>query len=94
MSLTVPIAQQKLGELWEHSAFVGEVLGGVEHVAPRKTAPLSPPVAETNDDDVSRLLDMVDTAEAPGRRSCSSAGGSSGQGRFDAFLSTIAHSGE
>lgn len=105
-SITVEQTQFELNRLWHGSPFVSEVLGGVETVAARGGVQAAPatPLPETTDNDVSRLLDMVDTGTksdatsvvtnvaTPARPAATSSGAS--KGRFDGFLAAVAHSGK
>lgn len=103
---SIEAASSELGRLWNHSPFVSQVLGGVEVKPPPGVSPTAPAAKQpgASDDDVARILDMVDTgtqADAPKAPSApahpppkppTSAG--SPEGRFGKFIAAVAHSGK
>ncbi len=99
-STSIDAAQSELNRLWNHSPFVARVLGGVELKAAPAAQPRATPAAPA-DDDVMRLLDMVDTGTSADAASAPSdapvaapppraAGGS----KFGAFIAAVAHAGK
>ena len=107
---SVEAAGSELARLWNHSPFVARVLGGVELKPAPGRMPAAPKAAPaTSDDDVARILDMVDTgtrtdeaptpvapaSPAPPPSAPNSPGSPNGSGgRFGAFIAAVAHSGK
>lgn len=94
-ALSLEAAATELSRLWQGSPLLARVLGGVD-VTARAAAFEAPRVSAATDDAADRILGMLDldgsddapeAAPAPAPRA-------TGGGRFDGFLSAVAHSGK
>ncbi len=96
-------ATTELNRLWNGSALVAKVLGGVQTKAQASPAAPAAPAPAANDDAMARILDMVDTGTTSDADSVAAAAPApvaapapptTGKGRFDKFISAVAHSGK
>ncbi len=93
-TLSVDEAGSELARLWSGSPFITRVLGGVE-VKARPAPDLGPSDSDGGEEDVARILDMVDTGSSDDETTpASPARPKQPKTQFGALIAAVAHSGK